>query len=381
MADLLNKIDQLSSSLLNAPFNVEKIAVTGGRCGTTRYEQSLVQANPSRIQQKQALESRVQSRIAEKKALQAVARESGQGIKTIPIVIHVLYNKQRENISDDQINSQIEILNQDFSRTNPDAVNTPSPFKSVASDTGIRFCLVKLIRKKTNVISFSSNNDVKFSEKGGSDAADTSRYLNVWVCNLQETILENQPLLGYGEYPTIALSNTFGVVVNYEVVGTGGVTRDPFNKGRTLTHELAHSLNLFHTFEENTSVCAKTDLVYDIPTQSSPTYGCPNFPKTDKCSLNYPGIMFMNYMDYVNDGCMNCFTKEQAQRMNATLESGPYSNLATTGCNKLEGSAVPLTPQVYQRKGFQVVVIILVSLVVLYFIIRYVVKNKNLITT
>lgn len=377
MADIFNRIDSAVSGVINTPFDVSDIAVTGGRCGTTQYERNLELLNPSRVQQKQALEQVVQARIAERKALESVSRTTfKQEPKTIPLVIHVLYNSNRENISDDQINSQIEILNQDFSRTNPDATNTPAPFKTVAVDTGIRFCVVKVIRKKTNVASFSSNNDVKFSENGGSDAADTSKYLNVWVCNLTETIGNNQPLLGYGEFPSITLSDTYGVVINNEAFGTGGITRAPYNKGRTLTHEISHCLSVYHIFDESTTVCTKTDKAYDIPTQGLPNYGCPSFPKTDKCSLNYPGVMFMNYMDYTDDGCMNCFTKDQALRMNSTLESGPYSNLATTGCNKLEGSALPVTPAIYQRKGFQIGLIILAVGVALYFIIKYLAKQK-----
>ena len=53
-------------------------------------------------------------------------------IITIPVVVHVVYYNSVENISDQQIQSQIDILNQDFRRTNPDASNTPTAFQSVS---------------------------------------------------------------------------------------------------------------------------------------------------------------------------------------------------------------------------------------------------------
>lgn len=360
-----SRIFRKIEGFLNPPFNLQQIMKTGGRCWTTQHEIALDAADPIRVIQKNELERTVQSRIIARNAMRMEARDS---IKTIPLVIHVLYNKDRENISDSQIESQIEILNQDFSRTNPDASSTPDPFKDVAVDTGLRFCVVKLIRQHTNKTHFTSNDDVKFSRRGGSDAVDTSKYFNIWVCTIQEE--GNRPLLGYGEFPTISLSKTYGVVVHNEAFGTGGITRSPYNRGRTLTHEIAHCFSVFHIFDESTSACTNTDKVNDIPTQSQPTYGCPSFPKTDKCSLNYPGLMFMNFMDYTNDSCMNCFTKEQAQRMISTLEVGPYRNLDKTGCTMLEGSALPLTPKFLQRKSTWYIGSAIIIFIILYFIFR-----------
>ena len=65
-------------------------------------------------------------------------------IITVPVVVHVVWNTNAENISDAQINSQITILNNDFRRTNADAINTPSVWSSVAADTEIEFCLASI---------------------------------------------------------------------------------------------------------------------------------------------------------------------------------------------------------------------------------------------
>lgn len=262
-------------------------------------------------------------------------------MKTIPIVIHVVYNTPEQNISEEQIKSQIEILNQDFSRTNPDKKNTPAQFLPVAANCGIQFCLVKVIRTQTNVTEFNDNDDVKSCSTGGSAALDTTKYMNVWVCPLGDR------LLGYAEFPNTAVSPTYGVVVNYACFGSVGAIRKPYNLGRTLTHEISHCLGIYHIFSEsNTNSCAKTDHCADIPSQSTPTSGCPTFPRTDDCSLSSPGVMFMNYMDYTNDACMNIFTKDQAKRMNAVLNIAPYKSLGSGDCK-------PLTEK-YDCSGFAI---------------------------
>ena len=63
---------------------------------------------------------------------------------TIPVVVHVLYNNAEQNISDQQIKSQIDALNNDYRRRNADAINTPIFCKLVASDSRRAFCLAKV---------------------------------------------------------------------------------------------------------------------------------------------------------------------------------------------------------------------------------------------
>lgn len=292
------------------------------RCGTTQYMEKLVQADPALKARLNAYEVNIQSRTAQRKASRAL-----KTTKIVPLVIHVIYNTPEQNISDAQIQSQINVLNQDFLRANPDAINTPASFANAAANTDIQFCLVSIIRKQTDKISFSSNNDVKFCSTGGNDAMDVNKYFNIWVCNLSE-------LLGYGEFPNILPSNTYGAVIGYKAFGTIGTATYPYDKGRTLTHEIAHCLNVHHIFSEDSSVC-KTDHCIDIPDQSAPTMGCPQYPASDNCTSDSSGKMFMNYMDYVDDACMNLFTNCQSERMQSVLETFPYSSLTRTGCNSV----------------------------------------------
>lgn len=63
----------------------------------------------------------------------------------IPVVIHVLHNGEPIgtglNVNMAQIESQIDVLNEDFRRLNNDAVNTPVLFQTIAADSGIEFYL------------------------------------------------------------------------------------------------------------------------------------------------------------------------------------------------------------------------------------------------
>ena len=66
---------------------------------------------------------------------------SEKTIITIPVVVHVVWKTNTQNISDAQIQSQIDVLNEDFRRTNIDAINTPTVWQGIAADSEIEFCL------------------------------------------------------------------------------------------------------------------------------------------------------------------------------------------------------------------------------------------------
>lgn len=169
---------------------------------------------------------------------------------------------------------------------------------------------------------------MKKSSQGGDDAWPSSGYLNLWVCNL------GSQLLGYAQFPG-GSSSTDGVVVLYSSVGslTTPGTASPYNYGRTATHEVGHWLNLYHIWGDDGTSCSGSDLVADTPNQADENYGCPTFP-TVSCSNGPNGDMFMNYMDYTNDACMNMFTSGQTARAQALFATGGarYSLLSSQGC-------------------------------------------------
>jgi len=261
-----------------------------------------------------------------------------KSIITIPVVVHVVWNTSQENISDQQIFSQIDVLNADFRRTNIDAIMTPSVWASIAADTEIEFCLASvdangaftsgITRTQTSETSFSIQSDaVKATATGGIDPWNQNNYLNIWVCNLSGGIL------GYATPPSSFNNPNDGVVIGYKFFGTLGTAQGPYNKGRTCTHEVGHWLNLDHIWG-NSGNCGN-DNVNDTPTQEEENYNCPAFPhNANSCGTsNSSGDMFMNYMDYTNDGCMNLFTLGQKARMTAAINQYRSNLLSQNLCN------------------------------------------------
>jgi hypothetical protein len=252
-------------------------------------------------------------------AVQRTARR----LITIPVVVHVVYKRQAENISNAQIKSQIDRLNRDYRATNPDRSHTPAAWQGLIGDAKIEFALAKrnprgqqtdgITRTKTSRDSFPAAGDpVKKKSEGGKTAWPARRYLNIWVCNLQS-------YLGYAQFPG-GPARTDGVVILHTAFGTRGTARAPFDKGRTATHEVGHWLNLRHIWAD-TLGCGGTDFVADTPNAAGPNYGKPSFPQIS-CNNGPNGDMFMNFMDYTDDPAMFMFTQGQVARMNATL-AGP----------------------------------------------------------
>ncbi len=293
-----------------------KYSFSQEKCGTEFYTLQLMQKYP------EYSNARSQVNIETIKWLKKNEDNLNKSIITIPVVVHVVYNTTAENISDAQIFSQIDVLNADFRRTNNDASNTPSVWQNIAADCEIDFCLANIApngtpttgitRTSTSQTSFSiSNDNVKSSSSGGVDPWPQDDYLNIWVCDLSGGIL------GYATPPSNWTNPNDGVVIGYRYFGTTGVVQAPYNKGRTATHEVGHWLNLDHIWGD--SNCGN-DQCNDTPVQQSSNYGCPNFPSTSNCTGNgNNGDMFMNYMDYTNDACMNMFTNDQKLRMIAAI--------------------------------------------------------------
>jgi len=301
---------------------------TGGRtCGTMEHHEHLLNTDPNYRRNLDNIERFTQEYIKNNPTAKTGT------IITIPVVFHVVYRVASENIPDSRLNEQLDVLNQDYGKTNSDTNLVPAAFKSLHVDTEVRFCLAQrdpsnnpttgITRTSTTVTSFTTDDKVKANSTGGKDPWNTSNYLNIWICNLGGSIL------GYAQFPG-GPAATDGVVLDYRFTGKTGASA-PYNKGRTGTHEVGHYLNLRHIWGDSPG-CSPDDLVGDTPLQGSENYGCPTFPKTDACSPSAPGVMFMNYMDYVDDACMYMFTVGQKARMQAAL-SGPRVSLTTSmGC-------------------------------------------------
>ena len=278
-----------------------------GRCASEEVLQQQLQDDPTLAARMQNIELATQLYLKKPDD-----RLLSGGIIEIPVVFNVIYKTAAENISLAQIQSQIDVLNADFSAGNIDYNSTPSYFQSDRSgDVKIRFVLDQVIRKSTTKSSFRTDDAMKKSSRGGIDPTSPSNKLNIWVCNMGGGIL------GYAQFPGGSLA-TDGVVLDNNATGNTGTAAAPYGLGRTATHEIGHWLNLRHIWGDAT--CGN-DFVGDTPLHQSSNGGCPAFPKYGSCSATVP-MMTMNYMDYTYDACMYMFSLGQSSRMNATFASG-----------------------------------------------------------
>lgn len=279
------------------------------------------------------------------KTLQRSRTRSGRQQATfqIPVVVHVIHNGENigsgTNIPDEQILSQLSVLNKDYNRQNTDAGNTPSEFVPLAGSFNIEFVLAKqdpeglsttgIVRTRGTKTSWTMNDNYQLKALSYWPAED---YLNIWVCRLTD-------FLGYAQFPVSALPGlensstnrlTDGVVISYNAFGSaedGNFTlQNAYNRGRTATHEIGHFFGLNHIWGDDDNACTGTDFVDDTPNQSGSSSGCPSHPRVTCENTS----MFQNYLDYTNDACMNLFTVGQVARMDIVLANSPRRASLTT---------------------------------------------------
>ncbi len=291
----------------NDPDQLAEKAVSSRHCAAYEVLQQQLIDDPSLQQRLNEIEA-FTNRFIENPPTNVLQTD---GSMLIPVVVNVLYRTAAENISAAQIQSQIDVLNEDFAATNSD-YNLTSTYNSVKSgDTKIRFVLDQVVRKQTNKTSWNTNDAMKKNNRGGISPTSPTTKLNLWVCNMGGGIL------GYAQFPG-GPSNTDGVVCDNNAVGRVGTAAAPFNKGRTATHEVGHWLNLRHIWGDAT--CGN-DQVGDTPLHNTANYGCPAAGHKSTCS-GTPVEMTMNYMDYTDDACMYMFSAGQKTRMQATYAVG-----------------------------------------------------------
>ena len=302
------------------------------RCGTIEYWEQKKLNDPTLV----VAEAKAKSDAESWKISHSFMSHSSAVI-IVPVVVHVLYHTNAENISDAQIESQIDVLNDDFSKLNIDVFQVPSDWSSIAADTKIQFCLASLKPDSTSTNGIERSyttrtaweiwelDSMKHSSYGGLDAWNRDYYLNIWVANIAGG------LLGITQLPGGPASSD-GMTIQYTAFGRTGHVKAPYHKGRTTTHEAGHWLGLSHVWGDDNATCSGSDFMNDTPNQTDATYGCPSFPLLDACSPVSPGIMFMNYMDYTDDLCMHMFTHDQAALMNAVLHTSRASIQNSNAC-------------------------------------------------
>ncbi|HKO77232.1 MAG TPA: zinc metalloprotease [Flavobacterium sp.] len=272
-------------------------------CATQEVLEAQLKADPTLAMRMNQIEAFSQKAILSKRIV--------NGKIVIPVIVNVLYRTAAENISENQIQSQIKVLNDDFTAANSDFRLIPAEFTNVAAKIDITFELVKINKKLTSKTSWGTRDAMKSTKKGGLDPTSPATNLNLWVCTIGGGIL------GYAQFPG-GSSSTDGVVIDSKYFGISGTANYPYNLGRTATHEVGHWMNLRHIWGD--SSCGN-DLVADTPVAKTYNFGAPTYPHVSSC-LPTHNEMTMNYMDYTDDRAMYMFTNDQKARMSALFVSG-----------------------------------------------------------
>lgn len=224
------------------------------------------------------------------------------GLFLIPIIVHVVYNEEEENISSHQIQQQISATTSDFRARNADLHQIIEIFRGTEADVEIEFFLADTILNTTTPgvrRVFSDFSPIKIdnlfnSETGGSDPIKPDQFLNIWVGNLPEGFL--------------GVNSSIGVGIDFKFFGTGENSENSYSKGRTLTHELGHFFSLNHLW--GVGGCTSDDGVADTPNQKEPIGSC------QSTSVSCGSVdMTQNFMNLADDDCSIFFTKGQKQRI------------------------------------------------------------------
>ncbi|KAL0955324.1 hypothetical protein HGRIS_004208 [Hohenbuehelia grisea] len=233
---------------------------------------------------------------------------------TLPVYWHVITRDptpEGGNISKASIESQMGVLNGDFSPTtiiwNLTEVSytyNPDWFNEAVPGSPQQYAMKKALRKggpsALNVYSVGFNPSAS----------------SVEALQLLSATKGDGKSLGYSSHPWSYASNPDddGIVILYSTLPGGNTTN--FNHGRTMTHEVGHWLGLYHTSEGG---CAGNgDYVSDTPAESPGAFGCPAGRSTCKNTAEDP---IHNYMDSTYDNCMNTFTQGQIRRMTGQFKA------------------------------------------------------------
>ena len=267
------------------------------------------------------------------------------GVIVIPIAVHYYGAVSTANTQCliDAALAQVEVLNQDFGAYNADLENycdlvnsCPATFPSSAISSGscIQFCLADQNHPAcapTLIGGYAITVDAYNNDNATTCWDD---YMNIFVYPISGGTLGFVNQIGAGNNPVgnngvSVTSSAFGGVGSGCNSGTGIGTGAPFNRGRTVTHEVGHWLGLNHIFNG----CGSGDGIADTPSSDTPNYGCPTYNGCNSTAENSCGStdFSFNYMDYVDDACMYMFTDDQAQVMYNLAQ--PQSKWAQNVCS------------------------------------------------
>ncbi len=304
------------------------------RCNATDMQQQYWAQHPDRAAERTAMQAgRAQLDAANTGQHNSGQRHSPDAVLTIPVVFHICHSGEAvgtgRNISLAKIQQQLQVLNQDFSKTNTDIGQVPAQFQGIAANSEIQFCLAAIDPSgapTTGVTrhlysNISSTNYIENTIKPAT-SWNALKYLNIWVLEMPQAG-GGGFVLGYAYLPEPSMvgSNIDGFAVDYRYVGADTPNRI---LGRTATHEIGHYLGLLHPWGMNEGECqgsagAEDDGIADTPFSSDPNYT----PASQICNSTPTQcghvIFGDNFMDYADDPCMHAFSNGQKTVMRAVV--------------------------------------------------------------
>lgn len=350
---MLRLLLSLSLLLLLTPAMQAQTVQSQPQCATMEMD-SLLRVRHPELGTLNEFERQLQQRLTVIDQQRKSGRLPAAPVITIPIIVHVVHNGEAvgtgRNLSQAQVRSQLETLNEDFRRRPNTRGFNANP---LGADIEIEFCLAVLDRQgrpmaEPGIDRYNgaranwNRNDIEGVLKP-TTFWDPEKYYNVWVVDLNEPVAGGGGVLGYAQFPsksnlpgipTEGPASTDGVVVDYRSFGNSEkgnfpTMRSTYNLGRTMTHETGHWLGLRHIWGDTN--CGD-DFCDDTPPQASESRGCP----TGRVSCGGANLV-QDYMDYSDDACMNIFTLSQKARMRAVMDISPRrsSLLTSSVCGSL----------------------------------------------
>jgi hypothetical protein len=250
----------------------------------------------------------------------------------IPVIYHVIYSQEEQNINIDLIQNNHLQLNTCFAVTNSDIDKVPTSgnynYAHLIGEPHIAFQPInenQIIERSPFIRRTNVNQPMVSLEEAIIFSSPVEKYLNVYIGNMPDNIL--------GE----AYSGSNLCMVNYRTVGGSTIkgNLEGFDLGKTLVHEVGHCFTLSHPWD---SKCL--DLINDLPRTKNPNYnailfddsgsysgkGCNHWTDVEQLTLGFSCTgnepppngyyeLFMTYMEYVTDLNMVMFTQDQSVDM------------------------------------------------------------------
>ena len=160
-------------------------------CASDEILKKQIMEDPKRGQRLEEIEAKTQLFAEQPNTLNRATKYY------VPVVVHVVLANSAQ-VTDAQINSQIDVLNADFNRQNVELTNSSVYLAGYSlanvANANIEFYVSSIVRKNATG-TFGTNDNIKRTANGGSSPVDATPKVNMWVCDL------SSGLLGYAQFP------------------------------------------------------------------------------------------------------------------------------------------------------------------------------------